>query len=498
MGSERADFYATLDLKAVEASLKQARAEIDATITANGRLDASLGRVEGAVGKMRKGMGPAVGAMNGLTAAMGETTGAMGKVLAGGGQLANAWAAGGPMMAAIAGLGVGLAMLQKHWDEVNKAQDEAIAKEFAVTDKASKMLTDLRKQVGKEREQLAIATSTGDDRSMVEFALSFREQMVAANALMENTDAHIRSIGKGARKQIDELIALRAETMKIAKATADKTKTPKKGEPDWLLEGPAGLPSDSEFDKAMDERYAKERAADQMERDLREKADADGLKALRDHEKDVLAAKKVGAQAADALRMEEIQKEQDNLEMIRKGYQDLYTDWMPGALNNGLGAFQGFIDGVIEGDEYAAQKATAAFMKSTGNQLVGIGTKALFEGAVMNTAVPGSGIPMMAVGGLAIAAGVGMGAGSTAISVGVGKAETRDEERKQAAEDRAKEREKAAKERGTGGRSARGSGGSSGGGGVTIVNQWGVAGPTADEQARAMRRVVDRMNDGRF
>jgi hypothetical protein len=48
-------------------------------------------------------------------------------------------------------------------------------------------------------------------------------------------------------------------------------------------------------------------------------------------------------------------------------------------------------------------------------------------------------------------------------------------------------------QRRTGG--SRGSGGS---GGLTIVNQWGVAGPTADDQARAMSRVIDRIRDGRF
>src|SRR3989304_2709463 len=112
-----------MNLEQVDAALGRARAAGEASITGDGRLAESMTKVENAGQRLGKGMKGAAGAIGGLSSALGENAGAAGKAVAGAGQLANAWAMGGPLMLGIAAVGVGLTMLQKHWDDVIKKQD---------------------------------------------------------------------------------------------------------------------------------------------------------------------------------------------------------------------------------------------------------------------------------------------------------------------------------------------------------------------------------------
>lgn len=155
-------------------------------------------------------------------------------------------------------------------------------------------------------------------------------------------------------------------------------------------------------------------------------------------------------------------------------------------LVTGVGAVQGYIDAKLKGEQAAEQLALAGFMSSVGQQLVGIGTKAIFEGAIIsaNPLTPGLGAPMIGIGLGAIAAGVTMGAGGSAIAAaaakppgsgggGVGTGE-----------------------RGFGRRSRQAAGGgSSDSGPLQIVNVYGVDGPQAEDQARRTvrdLRLADR------
>lgn len=69
------------------------------------------------------------------------------------------------------------------------------------------------------------------------------------------------------------------------------------------------------------------------------------------------------------------------------------------------------VTGLIEGNDRAIEAAAAAALASIGQQLIGIGAKGIFEGAIisLNPATPGAGIPMMAMGAAAVAAGAAMG-----------------------------------------------------------------------------------------
>lgn len=123
------------------------------------------------------------------------------------------------------------------------------------------------------------------------------------------------------------------------------------------------------------------------------------------------ADNKIKLQEETAKRIEEIQKRTASIG----------TDVASGAFSLLVGTVNDMVVGMVTGQEMAAEKAAAAFLSGIGNQLVGIGTKALIEGAIIsaNPLTPGLGAPMMALGAGAIAAGIGFGAAGAGISAAI-------------------------------------------------------------------------------
>ena len=84
-----------------------------------------------------------------------------------------------------------------------------------------------------------------------------------------------------------------------------------------------------------------------------------------------------------------------------------------------IGIAQQLANDIATGQENAAERALAAALTQYGGQLVGLGTKAAFEGGAMLIASGGTdprGYGLVALGGAAIAAGVGMGAAGAAVN----------------------------------------------------------------------------------
>jgi hypothetical protein len=208
-----------------------------------------------------------------------------------------------------------------------------------------------------------------------------------------------------------------------------------------------------------------------------------------------------------AMAKEQADAETEARENVGRAYESLYSSTASMGVQAMVGATQDYMYRSIEaqgaaeraalGDSMAARLAAeevkrqafeasaAAFMRSTGDQLVSVGTKAMIEGGIisLNPATPGAGIPMAVAGAAAIGVGLSMGAQGAkmqqAQQTAVLKAGMRgaklDEQRK-------------ARDGGVG--TGRGGRGRSGGGGrddrdpVQIVNVWGVDGPQAEDQAR--------------
>lgn len=212
------------------------------------------------------------------------------------------------------------------------------------------------------------------------------------------------------------------------------------------------------------------------------------LSRLEDLEGEGLAARMAFDTLAMDHKMENLDKLKDhelkNLKDTAKQYESMYNDLVAlaeGATSTLIGASQDYFKAKIEGAENAEALAAAAFLSGVGEQLVGLGTKNLFEGAgmlVTSGGVDPRGYALTALGAGAIAAGVGMGAGSAAIShTAAGGTIGKELPDKKAAKDK-------------GASPGRGGGGS--GGGPLVVNvAYGAGGPLPEDTAREIQKAVD-------
>lgn len=163
--------------------------------------------------------------------------------------------------------------------------------------------------------------------------------------------------------------------------------------------------------------------------DQEQKAKLDSARAAEDARLDVLRA---------ALEEEKrIAAEREALyRQVDASIRGMAEDGLSAVVSSTVASAQILAEGIATGEEMAAERAGVAFLQSTGNQLVGIGTKAIIEGAIIsaNPLTPGLGAPMIGLGLAAVATGIGMGAagaaGANAISqansggIGQGVADT--------------------------------------------------------------------------
>jgi hypothetical protein len=465
-----------MDLRQVDAALQKTRGDVDATVTANGRLAASMTKIEQGAKMVQQRAGTTAGAISGLTAATGESAGAMGKAVAGAGQLAGAWAAGGPMMAAVAGLGVALNLLQKHWDGVIEAQDKALKKAYEATDKATAVSRSVSDQLFAERQRANMASLTGSDRELAQLRFSLADETKKALAQMASTDATIQRLGRNTLNNVNEIVQIRAKTLQIEGAAKDGLK---KGT-NPLLDDATLAPQDVQ--KRLDAAQAITDASDQQLAAAREKEEGLNTAHWRSLDASRIASAKEANLIIDNMRLDDLAKQEAALERIKQGYESVYIGAVSAATSAATASMQQYLDGIVTGEEHAAERALASFLRSTGGQLVGIGTKAIFEGAAIsaNPFTPGAGLPMMGIGAAAIAAGLAMGAGGAAI----GHVSAGGQIGKPIAEGGS------GSERGVNQGRAGGGRGGSGGGQVVFINNYGVYGPSAEDSAREQTRMA--------
>lgn len=229
-----------------------------------------------------------------------------------------------------------------------------------------------------------------------------------------------------------------------------------------------------------------DRRAEQRRKDA-ERAEQLHLSRLEQLEGESLAARMAFDTAAMDHKMQNLDKlkahEFKNLKDTVKQYEGMYNDLgqlAQGATTTLIGASEDYFKAKIEGAENAEMIAAAAVLSGIGDQLVGLGTKYLFEGAGMSLLGDPRGPAMLGLGGLTIAAGVGMGAGSAAIShTAAGGTLGKPIE------------DKATKDPGA---SPRSSGGSGSGGPLIVNVAYGAGGPLPEDIAREIHKVTSSGN----
>jgi hypothetical protein len=101
--------------------------------------------------------------------------------------------------------------------------------------------------------------------------------------------------------------------------------------------------------------------------------------------------------------------------------KSMMTDLASGAFTALVGSMSNFFSMLAAHEEHAFEKSAAMFLSSVGQQIIGLGTRAVIEGMIIN-ATPGTfgaGLPLMGIGAAAIAVGMGMSAGGAALSASI-------------------------------------------------------------------------------
>lgn len=178
-------------------------------------------------------------------------------------------------------------------------------------------------------------------------------------------------------------------------------------------------------------------------------------------------------------KTDEAEKGADDRSKIAKKEWDYKASLMQAGTSLASSLLAESIKITLSGEKNMGEALLKMFLERTGQSLIAIGTRAVFEGAVMNASLPGSGVAAMATGAAAIAAGAAMSAGAAAMTVG-GATGAGDAG--------------GAEENGSGGGvSTGGFGGTNeqAGTGTTIINiSYGVGGPNPEDAAQAVLDAI--------
>lgn len=447
--------------------------------------------MENAAKRLKGQLGPQAAALSMVSAALGETAGEAGKAISAAGQLASAWASGGPLGVSTVALTYSVGLLVDHWRDLNEEQSKAVDREFAGTDASSAKLRAAQDANRAIRDQLSEQGLTSKEKQL---AATNRE----ISALQAQVDG-MRQAGKiwteneiKTRDQLNQTIRLLRERQRLIALLPDES-------PDSPGGGRSspGLKEESGWERIKRERqdayeaqHTKDLAALKMQQDeidmildakhdarMEREREATRMQAEEERERTRFLAE----QEKERARIEQDAAREKEARMRQVGDT---------VASIGAGAAQTLTNAIVTGQKDAAAQTAIYVMGNAGTALIGSGLKLAGE-SVMSALTPG-GQPLavaQAAGASALIGG-GVALGGAAAWLGKAGAVSQMAGVKAARADGGI---------GTGeggfGRRSRQRTGSEGNGTTQIVNVWGVSGPQAEDQARRTAydlRVADR------
>lgn len=466
MAEERAQFIVELDATQAVAGLNQIRETEDQLLGTGSAFENQLSRIEDKAFDLHRAMAPAASSVMGLSNAfLGGSTEA-GKLAMAGTQLINAFAMGGPMGVAFAGATFAIAAMSKSMDEAaanshtfNDAMDSML--HTTIVDGDQKFI-DMEKSLGALEKRFVSFKHTADEMALSEAKAeeaSLQKEAVNLQGSIDRLNARTLDLARQKREaekhsgfifeneaaslkeQIDTVFAvINLNEAKLAQVNSqlgvsfEKVKQAQDNFNAFQEKQDAAASKKEETAEARADRLANAeadriaRADAAMEREENRQAEARDRRkeAENDAEQKALARKELQAAkteeriTAKLAREAEARarKQEEANRRVEESYDRLYGSVFESTLSNATGALDTFIQASVQGHKDAAKEAAAAFLKSEGQQLVGIGTRAIVEGGIisLNPLTPGAGAPMVAAGVAAIGIGIGMGAGGAALS----------------------------------------------------------------------------------
>ncbi len=479
----------TIETK-ITVDAKQATAEVDKFA---GKLSAveekaktsglSLVSLQDQAKNLQTKLGPAAAAISGVAGALGETNGEAGKALAAIGQVTAAFGAGGPFGAALAAGTFAVDALTQSWERSIKAQDAALAAQYAQFDATNKTTKELEKQAEALRLQFA-PLSPSEIRSRAQAQMSELDRTIRVNEGMAIRDkqkaADYRAQNLQLEKQkalIFEIADLQAKSLQksFAKPLAAKATQPS-GISSAEIQADVEEKAINWLAKMREEALALAKKQRDEEAKIRGQEIADAF-AARDME--IKAAKQA---QEERTRIAREQAEERN--KIAETERQVQVDAITSAASEAAAAIGVFAAEAASGQEAAFANLLSAAAQQAGGMVVLEGGKLLAGGIagalVGNPAAPGQ-----------IAGGLGLVAAGTAIQTGGPAAVQSLLGMAGGAAPSGGGATSAARDRGASPRSPR----SGGEGGPLVVNvAYGVAGPLPEDTAREIAKAVKTGN----
>ena len=434
------------------------------------------------VGKSADVLGKQAAAISLVSSSLGENNGQVGKAVAGAGQMAAAFGAGGPYAAAlVAGMAL-VSMFSTHLKELTAAQEASFQATFSAGDKVvsqrmrlERELSEMRKAVaGPETVAQAFERTQKDIDTAVQNLADARVRLNAERTHLDDghddrvagLNLEISQYGRiiAALESMQGLELRRTATSALPKPSAASPKTPAK-ETAPLLD----LYGDSK--ESLASFIDAERERDAIAQTSAEEQQARSKMLYEEYE------------ALDKKRTSIFDEQSKKRKAIAKNEAQSQAQTMSGYATTAAGIAAGastqLVADIIGNQEMALERFGVTIMAQAGQALVSYGTQAL--GAAALSASLGLfpvAATQLATGGVLLAAGVGLGG----VAAGLGSLMSPPG---------------GGSDRGAPSRSSTGSGGGSGSGGggggtsVTIVYN-GASGPTADLGARGVVDAQDR------
>jgi hypothetical protein len=461
----------------IEVEGAQAKRELEAigksADTMAGRLDKVSASVKGVAGKIDSSFGSIERVMRQVGVQSNATGKMMLEVVGSAGDIAQAFAMGGPLLGGLAAGTAAVAALTKHWTELNAAQMAAIDAQFAATDDAAAILNRARGANASLREEIA----TG----------GMSEQQKAYRAVQNEIDTvtaklnGMRQAGKfWTQNEIDAAKMLRTaieeleKKQNLAVAAANmKGKGAKVGSVVGAVADVVTGDSDRTDSDSLEAQLARIDDANTA----RETA----LAEARDRELEI--ERQYGlAVVEEQKKINRLMEEQYKADLSTR------TALASEALGIGVSSAQGLVDALITGQENALEHFAAQVSRQAGSAMIGHGINAAAGGIAMLSLGNPAGAAALGTGAALIGGGLALGGVGTGIEHMLAGGQI----------GQALPKKPAASDRGVNSGRGRGGGGSGVGAGVTYQFNYGVAGPQPDETAREIARQNRRARSRGF
>lgn len=452
---------------------------LDETRKAAESMGGRVGNLTEAFKSLQQKLGPSAAAISGVASALGQTNGEAGKALAAVGQVAAAFAAGGPFGAALAAGTFAVDQLTASWERQIKAQDEAIKAQYAQFDAANKTTKQLEQQAEALRLQLE-PLSASEIRSRAKAQMAELDRAIFLN----NTEAEYarRHAPEKAKALGDQNLQLERQKALIFEVADLQARALERGAGGRAAAGPAAArgmdPLQARIVAGMAAQEQARAAADEaFEADIDRMAAEGAARLSFEQLKSSILAD------AEEERTELARKAAEERARIAQDEQKATIDAVTGGLGVVVGAFQGYVDARIKGEEDAEAAFISSIMRQAGQALISYGTQAIGRGILEASSpltAPLAAASFTAGAGL-IAGGIALGGAASGITQAAATATAPQQSTSGGGSDL-----------GARARPARpGMGGGPGGTNLTIV-YGGLSGPSADDGARALGRGLER------